>query len=478
MKYRFLLALTFLLATSNAHSQIALDQSFGTGGVSLISNPSTGFYEKGMTLQPDGKLIVSNGAGTVSFGRLKSNGGVDAGFASGGWVNLGNYAVGDIEVQNDGKILVTARPSIISNQDLYMWRYDSTGTLDMSFGSGGRVNDTSMAGAMERVAMGGNGKIIWTGSGGMRRLNSNGSTDNTFGNLGHVVSTQLPIYISDITTDTTTGDIYAVGITKGTGVTAIIKITSAGVLDHSFAYSGIDSTNYAPSAFGYVQFIHRTTSGKIVVASDYENGGHTYTVVMQFDNNGMPDMNFGTNGVKINNWNTTYDVFLGGMDIQQDEKIIVTANAPDTTRSGSYYDIVTQRLNTDGTEDTQLGMARLDNAGANDLASEGLVQDDGKYVIIGKSGGEQIFARYYDLMVGIDEADNTFKNIFPNPASQSFSIFSENTNESLSLFDTTGRMVLAHSLIQGKNTIDVGSLSNGVYIVHLNNSSTRLIIAK
>ena len=73
-------------------------------------------------------------------------------------------------------------------------------------------------------------------------------------------------------------------------------------------------------------------------------------------------------------------------------------------------------------------------------------------------------------------------NIYPNPARNNFTIETATTNkQTLQLFDVTGKLVL-NQTIEGKTTIDVNSLNEGVYNLSLVNTTgvinKRLVIMK
>src|SRR5205823_2643732 len=105
-----------------------------------------------IALQADSKLIVVGTAsfvGTASRGfavaRYNSDGSLDMAFGSGGRVITPfdpSASVGDVAVQADGKIVVAgwklnARPPV---EQLVMTRYQNDGSLDLSFGTNGVIS--------------------------------------------------------------------------------------------------------------------------------------------------------------------------------------------------------------------------------------------------------------------------------------------------------------------------------------------------
>src|SRR6266567_4114309 len=138
-----------------------LDPSFGNGGI--VISPFTEFSDKPTSIQvrPDGKIIVSGYSYAYDdfcpcdydvsgfIARYNSSGTLDDSFGSNGKIIIGDYLehVGVKTVlQPDGKIVAIGRRltlngagnQIIAN-DFAVFRYNANGTLDASFGTGGKV---------------------------------------------------------------------------------------------------------------------------------------------------------------------------------------------------------------------------------------------------------------------------------------------------------------------------------------------------
>lgn len=183
----------------------ALDSSFGTGGV-VITNFGTSSDEcYGMTIQPDGKLVLS-GTSTVAglqpdfaLARYNTDGSLDATFGIGGLVttDFGNgYSENGrkVIVQTDGK-LILAGFIYGTSTDYALARYNADGSLDTSFGTGGKV--ITAVGTLQdygaNVLLQTDNKIIVSGYSSiflydfsMVRYNTDGTLDTTFGTGGKV----------------------------------------------------------------------------------------------------------------------------------------------------------------------------------------------------------------------------------------------------------------------------------------------------
>ncbi|MBV9958303.1 MAG: VCBS repeat-containing protein [Acidobacteria bacterium] len=150
------------------------DTSFGSfsNGMSVVNFPSaqTG-YTAGVVLQNDGKLVLVGAIDeSLALIRLNPNGSLDSTFGTGGRlltdVNASLPDRGqDIALQPDGKIVVVGF-SGSSYGEQFLARYLANGTLDASFGTGGIVR-RSIAGVQitgQAIALQPDGRIVVGGN--------------------------------------------------------------------------------------------------------------------------------------------------------------------------------------------------------------------------------------------------------------------------------------------------------------------------
>lgn len=194
----------------------SLDTSFGVGGIVTTIFPGDGSFAFALALQPDGKIIA---AGTDFFdfnpgdmsdtdfalARYNPDGSLDPTFGNGGTTTtdfLGHEDdVYSVLIQPDGKIVaVGSANSPIDYYDFAVARYLANGTLDTTFGTGGKTrldfgnNDLDIA---NDAALQSDGKIVAAGTTvfdfgvqepfALARFNSNGTVDTSFGNGGLVL---------------------------------------------------------------------------------------------------------------------------------------------------------------------------------------------------------------------------------------------------------------------------------------------------
>ena len=129
-----------------------LDNSFGTIGAigkviqSIGSNSDYGYS---LAIQPDGKILLggrcNNGSNNdFCIARFNSNGSLDNSFGSPNGYIIQPIGTDDdkghsLAIQPDGKILLGGSCNNASNIDFCIARFNSNGTLDTYFGTGGKV---------------------------------------------------------------------------------------------------------------------------------------------------------------------------------------------------------------------------------------------------------------------------------------------------------------------------------------------------
>jgi uncharacterized delta-60 repeat protein len=129
-----------------------LDQSFGTGGKVIAALDSDGDGLSALALQPNGKIVAAgsliNDNWTTAFlvARFNSDGGLDQTFGNQGVTVTGfgdgSTAAHAVVLQPDGKIIlvgVSGAGPYSELNDFALARYDANGSLDPTFGNGGKL---------------------------------------------------------------------------------------------------------------------------------------------------------------------------------------------------------------------------------------------------------------------------------------------------------------------------------------------------
>jgi uncharacterized delta-60 repeat protein len=182
------------LAQTRVNSTGGLDFNFGSLGTSEENLGGTEFAFGG-ALQPDGKIITVGStslASDIGFSRINANGSPDTTVESNGAISLtvGGADTGRaVAVLQDGKILIAGGGG--PGNDMFVLRLNADATADTDFGNNGfTLVDFGGVDDARAIAVQANGKIVLAGStnnGGdmaVARLQPGGTLDTTFGNGG------------------------------------------------------------------------------------------------------------------------------------------------------------------------------------------------------------------------------------------------------------------------------------------------------
>ncbi|MEO6589460.1 MAG: delta-60 repeat domain-containing protein, partial [Pyrinomonadaceae bacterium] len=157
----------------------SLDSSFGTNGIVITDFPNSGsniLYSavaRTVSLLPDGRIFIGGSGGTGSGGslrdfyfaaRLNINGSLDSSFGTGGKIRAEAVPIADSVITPGGKIIITG----IKNGIFGVARLNSNGTIDTTFGTNGVVQTAFRVGTSIQenpfaVALQPDGKIVVAG---------------------------------------------------------------------------------------------------------------------------------------------------------------------------------------------------------------------------------------------------------------------------------------------------------------------------
>lgn len=227
--------------------------NYGVGGMVEISS---GGLIANLVLQADGKLLIASSSGNdFIITRLNTNGNLDNSFGSNGVVSqsvLGIDRSYDIHIQSDQKILVCGTTDNGFGEMLGVIRLNTDGSLDNSFGNGGKVsriiNGSDLA---YGVTTNSTGKVILCGrnvetnfdqKGVIAQFNADGSIDSAFATNGlALIQPMLSMYYFHDLLVQPDGKIVAVGVEGVNGQMlrfALTRLNTDGSLDNSFGSNG------------------------------------------------------------------------------------------------------------------------------------------------------------------------------------------------------------------------------------------------
>jgi uncharacterized delta-60 repeat protein len=411
----FLAALGVLAGVPAAHAAAGdLDPGFGSGGIVMTSY--NGPFPADAALQPDGRIVVIAGfnntpSATEAFGvlRYQGNGAPDTSFGADGratatFTNFLN-SPNDVALQADGKIVVVGNAQSADGtvSEFAVARFNANGTLDSSFGAGGKVT-TNFVGVMaggvsnpaDSVLIQADGKILVGGlasqcarcpaQSALARYNASGSLDTTFGSGGMVAVTAIG-GITALAEDAA-GHIFALN------GASTAEFSAAGALQSQVTPSPITIA----SSRGGASSVFQADGRYLAISSGAGFSRHDIDAkVVRYLPTGAVDPSFTNPPFDFSADNTVASDAVQALAVQPNGQIIA-AGLHSANGSASF---TVARLNSSGSLDTTFGTGgtRTLNLPGGGQASVVLIQPDGKILVIGQGfipggGVTLILARY------------------------------------------------------------------------------------
>lgn len=432
------------------------DPSFGSDGVV----DAAGIVVQDLVVQPDGAIVT---VGARAIARFTAAGARDESFGAGGLVTAPGTEPSDtlygVALQDDGKILAAGAMTIGAEQGFWIGRYDATGAPDDGFGSAGQVTgDPDTTGVAFGVGVDDQGRIVGSGyatiggtAGRSVRFDPSGALDATFGSGGagplfpHVLFSNVAIDPDGAFTvagagfgEATTfapvfartggdgvaggellvdvggsfdrahavavqpdGKILVGGWANSGGGAAVVRLEEDGTIDAGFAVDGrlVSSTSLA-----YVNAL-AATGDRILVGGLSTYGSPRQFAVEAYDAQGALDPTFGDGGV-------AGGAVLPGLDAlgvnlaTGDDGAIVVVGQTATATGSTEYGVV--KLTADGDRDPSFGdggaAATALGAGSR-IATHAVIEPGGGVVVLGQSGNGPALVRFdaagaYDAAFG------------------------------------------------------------------------------
>ena len=377
-----LVAAGYGFSTSNADFALArynsdgsLDASFGANGKVVTDIAGGDDFVLALAIQPaDGKLIAAGssasgggGGGDFAIARYNSDGTLDATFGAGGIVTTdfgGNSAdyIDGIALQADGKIVAAGYRFSGSFFHFALARYNSDGSLDASFGTGGKVVTalTAFDDLARAVVIQADGKIVAAGEANadfaLVRYNADGTLDASFGVGGKAVTS---INVFDAAYDVVVqpdGRLVAAG-EAGDGNNAdfaLVRYTAGGALDATFGAGGIVTTAFA--AGDEIAYALKLDANNRIIAGGYSfSSGNEDFAIARYNGNGTLDASFGAGGKVTTDFSGGSFDYINALVIQSGNRVIGVGSSGSNFAAAAYiagnYSIsgsVTYGITTDG----------------------------------------------------------------------------------------------------------------------------------
>jgi uncharacterized delta-60 repeat protein len=373
-----------------------LDPTFGSWSGKGLYTLTTGGTEtargEAVAVQPDGKIVIAGTVGTASSNgldffalRLTSNGDLDSGFGVGGRLIVpfdqgftDDDQAHDLALQNDGRILVAGyADSGDGDPDFAVLRLDSGGSLDATFGVGGKATigfDLGGGGTDEAwsVDVAPDLGVLLAGSAvvaigntdlAVVRLTATGSVDTSFGTDGKVVvsfdGTSVSQDVAYEVAVQTDGKVLVAGTCLGDFNTdfAVVRLTAGGALDPSFGGDGkvVVPVSAPGSGDAEARSISLRPDGRVLLAGTvwaFPEFDEAQFAAASLHLDGAVNTSFANLGVGV------YNMDLGGsggrddrgMDaaLQADGKLLIAGSVE---KGPDDYDLGAIRVGVDGLRD-------------------------------------------------------------------------------------------------------------------------------
>ncbi len=364
-----------------------LDPTFDTDGkVFTQFSPHGPQSGTDLVVQPDGKIVVVAGAlasflqSAMIVARYNPDGSLDSTFGSGGKITTfhggGPQMYNSVLLEPDGSILIAGSYGFLTgppDQFVYNFRIvrlNSAGSVSMTAGL-----PFNIPGGLNvnDVALAPGNKIVSIGSRGSEvwlvRFNSGGSLDTSFDGDGIVNFSATEVSAIAAQPD---GKVLVAG--KAGSNIAVWRFNSNGTPDTSFDGDGIFNAPVGTGASSAREMIVKP-DGKILTVGSAVNPG-AVTALVQLNTDGSFDNNFDSDGIVFTSIPST-DSGLD-LELQRDGKIVAFSGG-----SGDIFGL--SRYLPNGTLDTSFSGDGIASETVSTRPSAIALQPDGKIVASGNT---------------------------------------------------------------------------------------------
>ena len=341
----------------------AFDPGFGDQGISVVNFCTGGDYLEDIALQPDGKIVgvgyeyeyfytdpIYNQL--VTF-RLTDTGALDNSYGTGGltFVSVGpdgpSRATG-IAVLPDGNILGCGYYWPSADRDLMFFRYTAAGILDTTFGNFGiKLHPNAPISEPTDIVVQPDGKFLISGlcasnQFAVMRFHPDGTVDTDFGNSGVSLTSLLDGSVAKRIALLSNGTILIGGTATQTNPTskelALVRLLPDGSLDNTFGSGGVVLNGYSSYIYDAFHDMALLPDGRIVVAAALPTVPTDPDMsVACFAPSGGLVVSFGGDGLAGHNISDSH--LAKSICVLPDGKVIAIGNGPSQWWASSDEDV-------------------------------------------------------------------------------------------------------------------------------------------
>jgi uncharacterized delta-60 repeat protein len=447
----------------------SLDNTFG--GTGIVITPVGAGIDQGhaIALQANGKVLVAgfsfNGTNNdFAVLRYTTGGVLDPTFDTDGIVTTDFATTVDcaraVQVQADGKIVLAGWSSNGTNLDFAVARYDTTGALDPSFDTDGKVITDFIGFDDQGYSM--------------------------------VIQPDNKILVSGVKSD---------GVTSDFG---IVRYHPDGSLDLSFDTDGKVTTDFfSDNDFGYS--IALQSDGKIMVGGQCKNGTNQDFGLARYLPSGTLDITYDTDGLVNTDLGGGNNDIGWAVTVQADGRTVVAGS--NNLSSTSSFGVT--RYYTCEIVDTSLTWVPVDSSLNSNASGFGyeyqwvncdssystiigetnpfyMLTSNGSYAVIISATSECSDTSSCFTIVNLSTEKYGFDNtvfVFPNPTVGPLTLAFEKPleNASFNLMNLSGQVLMSRTNVNGyKVGFDISTQTSGLYILEVRqgNQVARLKVVK
>ncbi len=375
-------------------------------------------------------------------------------------VGSGTDSAAAIALQSDGKVVLAGSCAGATNVDFCALRYKADGTLDTTFGAGGKVITpvTIRDDYATSVVVQPDGKVLLAGFCKYNasqynfcalRYKADGTLDTSFG-VGGVASTTIEgDDVARAMALQPDGKIVLAGSCSSGASFCALRYKADGTLDTTFGTAGtVVTTVYHSSASAAA--IALQPDGGILLAGGCATPPNYNFCALRYDSFGVVDPSFDNSGLGGRIVVGIGKVYANAIALQSDGKVLLAGGCD--TASGTSYDLCAVRFTRNGTLDTGFGaggsvVTPVSVGNLDERANAIAVQPDGKVLLAGTCSA----GLFFNFCVVRYHSDGVLDTSFGNGGKVLTAVGTQDSNVAAMVLQPDGKILLAGYCYGGTN---------------------------